>query len=45
MRNSGEHDRLLFLIEQLQRQGKSEQEINRRLEAVIAEQAVARGPA
>ncbi len=36
-----QHDRLLFLVEQLQRQGKSEQEINERIDEAIAEQAAA----
>ncbi len=37
MRNATEHDRLLFLVEQLQRQGKSEQQINEVLAEAIAE--------
>ncbi len=41
MRTSAEHDRLLFLVEQLQREGKSEQQINQVLDAAIAERAAA----
>jgi hypothetical protein len=41
MHGSAQHDRLLFLVEQLQRQGKSEQEINERIDEAIAEQAAA----
>lgn len=42
MKSSSEHDRLLFLVEQLQRQGKSEQEINQVLDEAISEQVAAR---
>jgi hypothetical protein len=42
MNTSAEHDRLLFLVEELQRQGKSEQEINQVLDRAIAERAAAR---
>lgn len=42
MSSSREHDRLLFLVEQLQREGKSEQQIKQVLDAAIAEGAAAR---